>query len=177
MANCLFAICLAHKCSSFFSTTEVFICLKVINVFKNRFVDRPVPEKLDIFYINLIQMLFTKHSWRSGKCYVIGHVAILIPSFHESMTPLLWTKYEDKKTACRLTFVATQARVSTFWVEINFQKYLSIAKTTEKTVKTMTNKFPPWWWCHYIAETKRYIHRNIRPPKFAGRYVPRATKL
>ena len=101
-------------------------------------------------------MLFTKHSWRSGKCYVIGHVAILIPSFLESMTPLLWTKYEEKKTACRLTLAATQARVSTFWVEINFQKYLSIAKTTEKTVKTMPTKFPPWWWCHYIVETKRY---------------------
>ena len=31
-----------------FSTTEVLTCLEVINAF----VDRPVPEKLDIFLIN-----------------------------------------------------------------------------------------------------------------------------
>ena len=109
-------------------------------------------------------MSFTKHSWRSGKCYVVGHVTILIPSLHDSKIPLLWTKYEEKKTACRLTLAATQARVSTFAVERTFQKYLSIAKTAAKTVQTMPTKFLPWWWCLYIAETKRYIHRNIRPP-------------
>ena len=59
------------------------------------------------------------------------------------MTPVLWSKYEEKKTASRLTLAATQARVSTFAVEINFQKYLSIPKTTAKTVKTMPAKFPP----------------------------------
>ena len=35
-----------------------------------------------------------------------------------SMIPLLWTKYEEKKTACRLTLTFMQARVSTFAVEI-----------------------------------------------------------
>ena len=34
------------------------------------------------------------------------------------MIPLLWTKYEEKKTASRLTLTFMQARVSTFAVEI-----------------------------------------------------------
>ena len=45
-------------------------------------VDRPVPEKRDIFFINPSDPFFSKHAWCSGRfLYVVSHVAILIPSF------------------------------------------------------------------------------------------------
>ena len=70
-----------------FSTTEVLTCLEVINAF----VDRPVPEKLDIFLINFSWAFFTKKkTWPFEKCLgvvshatqAMSHVAMLIASFH-----------------------------------------------------------------------------------------------
>ena len=55
-----------------FSTTEIFICYKAINDFKRyiEFVDEPVPEKLDIFRINIYSAFLAKHAWRSNMLSV-----------------------------------------------------------------------------------------------------------
>ena len=65
-----------------FSTTEVFSRFEVINAF----VDRPVPEKLDIF----LKLSSQKKTWPFEKCLgvvshatqAMSHVAMLIASFH-----------------------------------------------------------------------------------------------
>ena len=152
MANGLFAIFLAHK-YLFFLTTEVFICLKVINVFKQQNSWTDLFRKSSTPFTLILSKCHSQ-SIHGALDNVMLSVTLRFSSpvstvssrnawGHESMIPLLWTKYEEKKEACRLTLTDTQARVSTFAVEIFLQKYLSIAKTAPKTVKTMPTKFPP----------------------------------
>ena len=63
-----------------FSTTEVFSRFELINAF----VDRPVPEKLDIFLINFLLKLSSQKNmdlWKMFRCCQ-SHVACVVVGYH-----------------------------------------------------------------------------------------------